>query len=158
MLPFSMQDAVIAGVLTSASHTIVLSICLSSTGLIKEHLAWQVRFPGMLRSSHYPGQSGLYLETRVSSFKASAIFPAFITMPCTSPKCLLLKLLGGGGRIAFSRWAKIHMIDNPLNTGHGMLFTMITLFFSCVLLFFWILFSLIILLFFWILFSLFCSN
>ncbi|XP_015264841.1 PREDICTED: adenylate cyclase type 2 [Gekko japonicus] len=42
MLPFSMQDAVIAGVLTSSSHTIVLSICLSSTGIMKEHLVWQI--------------------------------------------------------------------------------------------------------------------
>nr|XP_056718953.1 adenylate cyclase type 2 isoform X2 [Euleptes europaea] len=42
MLPFSMQNAIIAGVLTSASHTIVLSICLSSTGIIKERLAWQI--------------------------------------------------------------------------------------------------------------------
>uniref|UniRef100_A0A669CQF4 Adenylate cyclase type 2 n=1 Tax=Oreochromis niloticus TaxID=8128 RepID=A0A669CQF4_ORENI len=31
MLPFSMRDAVIASVLTSASHTIVLSVCLSTT-------------------------------------------------------------------------------------------------------------------------------
>ncbi|XP_053099767.1 adenylate cyclase type 2 isoform X2 [Hemicordylus capensis] len=42
MLPFNMQDAIIASVLTSASHTIVLSICLSSTDIIKEHLAWQI--------------------------------------------------------------------------------------------------------------------
>nr|XP_028594255.1 adenylate cyclase type 2 isoform X7 [Podarcis muralis] len=41
MLPFNMQDAIIASVFTSASHTIVLSICLSSTDIIKEHLVWQ---------------------------------------------------------------------------------------------------------------------
>uniref|UniRef100_A0A8D0CBM4 Adenylate cyclase type 4 n=1 Tax=Salvator merianae TaxID=96440 RepID=A0A8D0CBM4_SALMN len=42
MLPFNMKDAIIASVLTSASHTIVLSICLSSTDVIKEHLVWQI--------------------------------------------------------------------------------------------------------------------
>uniref|UniRef100_A0A8C4SJA5 Adenylate cyclase type 2 n=1 Tax=Erpetoichthys calabaricus TaxID=27687 RepID=A0A8C4SJA5_ERPCA len=42
MLPFSMRDAVIASVLTSSSHTIVLSICLSSTSVTKEHLVWQI--------------------------------------------------------------------------------------------------------------------
>nr|XP_028594254.1 adenylate cyclase type 2 isoform X6 [Podarcis muralis] len=42
MLPFNMQDAIIASVFTSASHTIVLSICLSSTDIIKEHLVWQI--------------------------------------------------------------------------------------------------------------------
>ncbi|XP_066479800.1 adenylate cyclase type 2 [Tiliqua scincoides] len=42
MLPFDMKDAIIASALTSASHTIVLSICLSSTDIIKEHLAWQI--------------------------------------------------------------------------------------------------------------------
>ncbi|XP_075864044.1 adenylate cyclase type 2 isoform X2 [Microcebus murinus] len=42
MLPFSMRDAVIASVLTSSSHTIVLSACLSSTPGAKEHLVWQI--------------------------------------------------------------------------------------------------------------------
>uniref|UniRef100_A0ABM5GA77 adenylate cyclase n=1 Tax=Pogona vitticeps TaxID=103695 RepID=A0ABM5GA77_9SAUR len=42
MLPFNMQDAIIASILTSASHTIVLSVCLSSTDIIKEHLVWQI--------------------------------------------------------------------------------------------------------------------
>ncbi|KAM6455047.1 adenylate cyclase type 2 [Liasis olivaceus] len=42
MLPFNMQDAIIASVLTSASHTIVLSICISSTGIMKEQLVWQI--------------------------------------------------------------------------------------------------------------------
>ncbi|MGH0177475.1 UNVERIFIED_CONTAM: hypothetical protein FKN15_008633 [Acipenser sinensis] len=41
MLPFCMRDAIIASVLTSSSHTIVLSICLSTTAVIKEHLVWQ---------------------------------------------------------------------------------------------------------------------
>ncbi|KAG6923964.1 adenylate cyclase 2, partial [Chelydra serpentina] len=41
MLPFNMRDAIIASVLTSSSHTIVLSICLSATAIIKEHLVWQ---------------------------------------------------------------------------------------------------------------------
>uniref|UniRef100_A0A8C1ZSY9 Adenylate cyclase type 2 n=1 Tax=Cyprinus carpio TaxID=7962 RepID=A0A8C1ZSY9_CYPCA len=31
MLPFSMRDAIIASVLTASSHTVVLSVCLSST-------------------------------------------------------------------------------------------------------------------------------
>ncbi|XP_030407538.1 adenylate cyclase type 2 isoform X1 [Gopherus evgoodei] len=42
MLPFNMRDAIIASVLTSSSHTIVLSICLSTTTIIKEHLVWQI--------------------------------------------------------------------------------------------------------------------
>ncbi|XP_029142229.1 adenylate cyclase type 2 [Protobothrops mucrosquamatus] len=42
MLPFNMQDAIIASVLTSASHTIVLSICISSTDIMKEQLVWQI--------------------------------------------------------------------------------------------------------------------
>ncbi|XP_036880760.1 adenylate cyclase type 2 isoform X2 [Manis javanica] len=42
MLPFNMRDAIIASVLTSSSHTIVLSVCLSATPGIKEHLVWQI--------------------------------------------------------------------------------------------------------------------
>uniref|UniRef100_A0A8C0LII9 Adenylate cyclase type 2 n=1 Tax=Canis lupus dingo TaxID=286419 RepID=A0A8C0LII9_CANLU len=42
MLPFNMRDAIIASVLTSASHTIVLSVCLSATPGAKEHLVWQI--------------------------------------------------------------------------------------------------------------------
>ncbi|RXM31487.1 hypothetical protein EOD39_6928 [Acipenser ruthenus] len=42
MLPFCMRGAIIASVLTSSSHTIVLSICLSTTAVIKEHLVWQI--------------------------------------------------------------------------------------------------------------------
>ena len=42
MLPFNMRDAIIASVLTSSSHTIVLSVCLSATPGAKEHLVWQV--------------------------------------------------------------------------------------------------------------------
>ncbi|XP_067858021.1 adenylate cyclase type 2-like [Heptranchias perlo] len=42
MLPFRMRDAVVASVLTSSSHTIVLSVCLSATSVIKEHLVWQI--------------------------------------------------------------------------------------------------------------------
>ncbi|KAL2779859.1 adenylate cyclase type 2 [Daubentonia madagascariensis] len=42
MLPFNMRDAIIASVLTSSSHTIVLSVCLSSTPGTKEHLVWQI--------------------------------------------------------------------------------------------------------------------
>uniref|UniRef100_A0A672TP63 Adenylate cyclase type 4 n=1 Tax=Strigops habroptila TaxID=2489341 RepID=A0A672TP63_STRHB len=34
MLPFNMRDAIVASVLTSASHTIVLSVCLSGTAVI----------------------------------------------------------------------------------------------------------------------------
>lgn len=43
MLPFSMRDAIIASVLTSASHTIVLSVCLSTTADHMEPIVWQVR-------------------------------------------------------------------------------------------------------------------
>ncbi|KAK1345274.1 hypothetical protein QTO34_013984 [Cnephaeus nilssonii] len=42
MLPFNMRDAIIASVLTSSSHTIVLSVCLSATPEAKEHLVWQI--------------------------------------------------------------------------------------------------------------------
>lgn len=42
MLPFSMRDAVIASVLTSSSHTLVLSIYLSNTSDYIEPLVWQV--------------------------------------------------------------------------------------------------------------------
>ncbi|KAJ1203470.1 hypothetical protein NDU88_007256, partial [Pleurodeles waltl] len=40
MLPFNMRDAIIASVLTSSSHTIVLSVYLSSSTSGKEHLVW----------------------------------------------------------------------------------------------------------------------
>ncbi|KAF7467977.1 Hypothetical predicted protein [Marmota monax] len=50
MLPFNMRDAIIASVLTSSSHTIVLSVCLSATPGAKEHLVWQVSAP------QHPGQ------------------------------------------------------------------------------------------------------
>lgn len=42
MLPFNMRDAIIASVLTSSSHTIVLSVYLSAAPGAKEHLSWQV--------------------------------------------------------------------------------------------------------------------
>ncbi|KAF3691687.1 Adenylate cyclase type 2 [Channa argus] len=42
MLPFSMRDAIIASALTSASHTIVLSVCLSTTAENMEPLVWQI--------------------------------------------------------------------------------------------------------------------
>ncbi|XP_034058619.1 adenylate cyclase type 2 isoform X1 [Gymnodraco acuticeps] len=42
MLPFSMRDAIIASVLTSASHTIVLSVCLSTTADRMEPVVWQI--------------------------------------------------------------------------------------------------------------------
>ncbi|KAK2903392.1 hypothetical protein Q8A67_008105 [Cirrhinus molitorella] len=42
MLPFSMRDAIIASVLTASSHTVVLSVCLSSTVDHVEPLVWQI--------------------------------------------------------------------------------------------------------------------
>uniref|UniRef100_A0A3B4YFJ4 Adenylate cyclase type 2 n=1 Tax=Seriola lalandi dorsalis TaxID=1841481 RepID=A0A3B4YFJ4_SERLL len=42
MLPFSMRDAIIASALTSASHTIVLSVCLSTTADHMEPVVWQI--------------------------------------------------------------------------------------------------------------------
>uniref|UniRef100_A0A3Q2YGE8 Adenylate cyclase type 2 n=1 Tax=Hippocampus comes TaxID=109280 RepID=A0A3Q2YGE8_HIPCM len=42
MLPFSMRDAIIASVLTSASHTAVLSVCLSTTADHMEPVVWQI--------------------------------------------------------------------------------------------------------------------
>lgn len=43
MLPFSMREAIIASVLTSASHTLVLSVCLSTTADHMEPIVWQVK-------------------------------------------------------------------------------------------------------------------
>ncbi|KAG9276173.1 adenylate cyclase type 2-like [Astyanax mexicanus] len=42
MLPFSMKDAIIASVVTCSSHTVVLSVCLSSGGERAEPLVWQI--------------------------------------------------------------------------------------------------------------------
>ncbi|XP_067305326.1 adenylate cyclase type 2 [Pseudorasbora parva] len=42
MLPFSMRDAIIASVLTASSHTVVLSVCLSSAVDQVEPLVWQI--------------------------------------------------------------------------------------------------------------------
>ncbi|XP_055359465.1 adenylate cyclase type 2 isoform X4 [Betta splendens] len=43
MLPFSMRDAIIASVVTSASHTIVLSVCLStSADRMEPTVVWQI--------------------------------------------------------------------------------------------------------------------
>ncbi|TSK28256.1 Adenylate cyclase type 2 [Bagarius yarrelli] len=42
MLPFSMRDAIIASILTSSSHTLVLSVCLSNTTRHTEPLVWQM--------------------------------------------------------------------------------------------------------------------
>lgn len=42
MLPFSMRDAIIASVLTSASHTVVLIVCLSAKASGVEPIVWQI--------------------------------------------------------------------------------------------------------------------
>ncbi|KAJ8268307.1 hypothetical protein COCON_G00134790 [Conger conger] len=42
MLSFSMRDAVVASVLTSLSHTVVLSVCLSASAEKMEPLVWQI--------------------------------------------------------------------------------------------------------------------
>ncbi|XP_042565067.1 adenylate cyclase type 2 isoform X1 [Clupea harengus] len=42
MLPFCMRDAVIASVLTGSSHTLVLSLCLSSGSERLDPLVWQI--------------------------------------------------------------------------------------------------------------------
>ncbi|XP_057195789.1 adenylate cyclase type 2 isoform X4 [Triplophysa rosa] len=42
MLPFSMRDAIIASILTASSHTVVLSVCLSSATDNVEPLVWQI--------------------------------------------------------------------------------------------------------------------
>lgn len=43
MLPFSMKGAVIASGITCLSHTVTLSVCLTSTATKLEPLIWQVR-------------------------------------------------------------------------------------------------------------------
>lgn len=60
MLPFNMRDAIIASVLTSSSHTIVLSVCLSATPGAKQHLVWQVGAPPPLHGDlpHPSGDGG----------------------------------------------------------------------------------------------------
>ncbi|KAM9807313.1 adenylate cyclase type 2 isoform 3-T3 [Syngnathus typhle] len=52
MLPFSMRDAIIASVLTSASHTAVLSVCLSTTAAHLEPVVWQERLLLSLLPAH----------------------------------------------------------------------------------------------------------
>ncbi|XP_044063808.1 adenylate cyclase type 2 isoform X2 [Siniperca chuatsi] len=52
MLPFSMRDAIIASVLTSTSHTIVLSVCLSTTADHMEPVVWQERLLLSLLPAH----------------------------------------------------------------------------------------------------------
>uniref|UniRef100_A0A3B3ZZH3 adenylate cyclase n=1 Tax=Periophthalmus magnuspinnatus TaxID=409849 RepID=A0A3B3ZZH3_9GOBI len=42
MLPFSMRDAIIASVVTSASHTVVLIVCLSAKTSSMEPMVWQI--------------------------------------------------------------------------------------------------------------------
>ncbi|MEQ2307301.1 Adenylate cyclase type 2 [Ameca splendens] len=42
MLPFSMREAIVASVLTSASHTIVLTVYLSTTADHMEAVVWQI--------------------------------------------------------------------------------------------------------------------
>ncbi|XP_026989667.1 adenylate cyclase type 2b isoform X1 [Tachysurus fulvidraco] len=42
MLPFCMRDAIIASILTSSSHTLVLSVCLSNATQHAEPLVWQM--------------------------------------------------------------------------------------------------------------------
>ncbi|KAJ0065890.1 hypothetical protein NL108_000134, partial [Boleophthalmus pectinirostris] len=42
MLPFSMRDAIIASVVTSASHTVVLIVCLSAKTSSVEPIVWQI--------------------------------------------------------------------------------------------------------------------
>ncbi|KAG8442637.1 hypothetical protein GDO86_011428 [Hymenochirus boettgeri] len=45
MLPFNMRDAIIASVLTSSSHTIVLGVYLSTSSVVaigKDNLVWQI--------------------------------------------------------------------------------------------------------------------
>ncbi|CAL1610746.1 unnamed protein product [Knipowitschia caucasica] len=42
MLPFSMRDAIIASVLTSASHTVTLIACLSAKASSTEPIVWQI--------------------------------------------------------------------------------------------------------------------
>ncbi|XP_076135522.1 adenylate cyclase type 2 [Alosa pseudoharengus] len=42
MLPFSMRDAIIASVLTGSSHTLTLSLCLSSGSERLDPLVWQI--------------------------------------------------------------------------------------------------------------------
>ncbi|XP_061772184.1 adenylate cyclase type 2 isoform X1 [Nerophis ophidion] len=52
MLPFSMRDAIIASVLTSVSHTVVLSACLSTTSDHMEPVVWQERLLLSLLPAH----------------------------------------------------------------------------------------------------------
>ena len=85
MLPFNMRDAIIASVLTSSSHTIVLSVCLSATPGAKEHLVWQVGAPPPLHGT-FP------------------IPPGMGEAPHTCPRCDCWLVPGRRPRSALQHW------------------------------------------------------
>ncbi|KPP67632.1 hypothetical protein Z043_113750 [Scleropages formosus] len=58
MLPFSMRDAIIASVLTSTSHTVVLSACMASSTTEVEPLLWQFTSSLLTRGSKFKPQKG----------------------------------------------------------------------------------------------------
>lgn len=96
MLPFSMRDAVIASVLTSTSHTLVLSICLSNTTDHMEALVWQVTVCVYVcvRHSSWFGSlklCGLRKEQLVSKNKRRQSFSTRMTQK--EPKILFYKKL-----------------------------------------------------------------
>uniref|UniRef100_A0A4W2CYM8 Adenylate cyclase type 2 n=1 Tax=Bos indicus x Bos taurus TaxID=30522 RepID=A0A4W2CYM8_BOBOX len=70
MLPFNMRDAIIASVLTSSSHTIVLSVCLSATPGAKEHLVWQERLLLSLLPAHIAMEMKAEIIQRLQGPKA----------------------------------------------------------------------------------------
>ncbi|XP_049716598.1 adenylate cyclase type 2 isoform X2 [Elephas maximus indicus] len=70
MLPFNMRDAIIASVLTSASHTIVLSVCLSATPGTREHLVWQERLLLSLLPAHIAMEMKAEIIQRLQGPKA----------------------------------------------------------------------------------------
>lgn len=76
MLPFSMRDAIIASVLTSTSHTVVLSVCLSTT---VDQVVWQVRRSRSI-IAYFSVQTGFQNHTDEVHFS-----------PCST--CSLSKLL-----------------------------------------------------------------
>ncbi|XP_040349654.1 adenylate cyclase type 2 isoform X3 [Herpailurus yagouaroundi] len=70
MLPFNMRDAIIASVLTASSHTVVLSICLSTTPGAKEHLVWQERLLLSLLPAHIAMEMKAEIIQRLQGPKA----------------------------------------------------------------------------------------
>ncbi|ERE85737.1 adenylate cyclase type 2-like protein [Cricetulus griseus] len=99
MLPFNMRDAVIASVLTSSSHTIVLSVYLSATPGAKEHLSWQGHGCGVIYRSSCIPEKRIDEDTKIASMDFLMELAGSCTIEeslLTSSRVLLPQPYGGG--------------------------------------------------------------